>query len=608
MHLGDKERVVAIALFGLNPIDESGLSTIRDYLDNPGETEDETGLATIINAMCAVSQVSKMHPEGINNLLLGIFAHFENQNPTEQEIDEFIAKWVSNPGDREKLVKSSRARSESNNDPMNYTTLSMHTMLSIMGVHPLSAKPSDVRNAKEMMESRDPLWRGVDKTFRVITGILDVDTDTRHAIIADGLKNLEMFNDDQARLHFVKLRLAGNPACPELADYGQQVNQTQSQTAVKNLGGGKFSVDGLAGEQPNAASNELEKQEAATTAPITDEVAQQSKETLDQLGYGVYGTDTGGKSEHLQRAEKTLADANGLVDQLKADDFQQRAAQVEQTIAEQPKEAQANLDIWKRVMRTDPRYTKPIEGAGFIGTSINSEYMFMRATEVFGPIGTGWGYTIVEEKMFTGAPMSEAVFEGGKIVGNHILRDADGSILCEQNHSLQIEFWYVLNGKKGFLNAYGATPYIYKTKRGFMADSEVMKKSLTDAIKKSLSMLGFSADVFLGWHDLAEYREENATEFAIRNASDKAEDVTRLREELDEKLAKVAETISSAVTVNEAAKVHASIAREVETHRKAAEAKGDMEHAKYLAGRLRRLTTLKDERIATLSKSEENAQ
>lgn len=69
-------------------------------------------------------------------------------------------------------------------------------------------------------------------------------------------------------------------------------------------------------------------------------------------------------------------------------------------------------------------------------------------------------------------------------------------------------------------------------------DGEAKKKSLTDSIKKALSMLGFSADIFLGWFDSEEYKAENATEFAIRNASDKAEDVTRLREELDEKLAK----------------------------------------------------------------------
>lgn len=78
-------------------------------------------------------------------------------------------------------------------------------------------------------------------------------------------------------------------------------------------------------------------------------------------------------------------------------------------------------------------------------------------------------------------------------------------------------------------------------------------------------------------------------------------DHTRMREELDEHMTKVAETLKGAVTVNEASKVHASISREIEAHRKAADAKGDKEHAQYLSGRLRRLTTLKDERIAALS-------
>ncbi|CAI1876548.1 Uncharacterised protein [Serratia fonticola] len=141
-----------------------------------------------------------------------------------------------------------------------------------------------------------------------------------------------------------------------------------------------------------------------------------------------------------------------------------------------------------------------------------------------------------------------------------------------------------------------------------MSDGEAPKKLLTDATKKALSQLGFSADVFLGLYDDVNYREENDAEFALKNASEKAEGVTRLREELDEKLTKVAETISKAVTVNEANKVHASIAREVDAHRKAFEAKGDTEHAKYLAGRLRRLTPLKDERIKALSSSEEKTQ
>lgn len=49
-------------------------------------------------------------------------------------------------------------------------------------------------------------------------------------------------------------------------------------------------------------------------------------------------------------------------------------------------------------MRTDPRFTKDITGTGFDGTSVNAEYMIMRATELFGPLGSGWGFDIQEEK------------------------------------------------------------------------------------------------------------------------------------------------------------------------------------------------------------------
>lgn len=105
-------------------------------------------------------------------------------------------------------------------------------------------------------------------------------------------------------------------------------------------------------------------------------------------------------------------------------------------------------------------------------------------------------------------------------------------------------------------------------------------------------------------HDNPEYAVENAIEFQIKNASDRAEDTVRLRTELDEKLTKNAATLEKAVSVNEVNKVFGTIARELEVHRKNAEAKGDTEHAKYLSGRLRRLNQIKDERIAALNATE----
>jgi hypothetical protein len=622
-------KIAAVVMYGDTEIDNSQLSLVVDLL-NDDETPDDTGMRAVIDGLVAVEAVGAMHQAGIYNLITAIFDSAGDRMPSREEVNAFAQAWVDKPRERESIKLDANV---SNTDGIpDYNTLDMHVALSIMAVHPTNAKAADVKNAKEIIAARDSVWRAWDKTLRVIIGILNVDTDTRHAIISEGLKNLKLVNNDEERLHFVKTRLAGHPACAELASYGQQA---EKPVEVGNLGGGHFSIDGLIGDgeqqtekQSREAlaatfnerseklataldtSNEGEKAEVVQQqSQVTDATAQQAKQQLDQMGYAVYAAEPEHKSELLQRAEANATDAAELARQLKSDDFQQRATQVEQAIAEQPKEAQANLEIWKRVMRTDPRYTKPVDAEGFTGTSINGEYMFMRATEIFGPIGTGWGYEIYEDCMLPGAPMAENVFEGSKFVGKRMLRDADGTLITELNHSIGLRFWYEQEGKRKEVISFGATKYLYMTNAGKMkCDGEAKKKSLTDAIKKALSMLGFSADIFLGWFDSEEYKSENATEFAIRNASDKAEDVTRLRAELDEKLSKVADTISSAVTVNEANKVHGSIAREVETHRKAAEAKGDTEHAKYLAGRLRRLTTLKDERITALSASEEKAQ
>ena len=336
-----------------------------------------------------------------------------------------------------------------------------------------------------------------------------------------------------------------------------------AQPEVKKIAEGVFSVDNLMAEQPKSAataeppppSNEVEKVEV--------QAAQPAEPSFQSIGAALEN-DLAGKGD--------------------------------------------NMKIWRSVMRTDPRYTKDLAGAGFEGTSINAEYMVMRATEIFGPIGTGWGFEVMEDRMLPGAPMSEAIYEDKKFVGNRLLRDGDGTLITEKNHSIKIKFWYAIEGDiRGEVEAYGATKYLYKTKNGITCDGEAQKKSLTDAIKKALSLLGFSADVWLGLYDQAEYKQENATEFAIKNASEKAEDVTRLRNELDEKLTRVANTIEHAVSTNEAKKVFDTLAREVEVHRKAAEAKGDTEHAKYLSGRLRRLTQIKDQRIKTLTENQEQS-
>ncbi|WP_341259044.1 hypothetical protein [Morganella morganii] len=289
------------------------------------------------------------------------------------------------------------------------------------------------------------------------------------------------------------------------------------------------------------------------------------------------------------------------VEEPAADDFRSRAEVIAEVLADTD-----NLSIWKQVQRTDPRFTKPLEGAGFQGTSINSNYMFMRATEIFGPIGEGWGYEVVEEKFLDGKPLTEPVMENNKQVALRYLRDADGSLFCEQNHSIKIQFWYRSNdGKCCYFESYGATPYRYQTQYGIKVDSEVIKKSLTDAIKKALSMLGFSSDVFMGMHDNPEYLIKNKLEFEIKAASENAEDSVRIREELDEKFTRNTETMRTAVTQNELRGIASTLTREISAHLNSAKSRGDNEYAGYLSGRLRRLTEIEKECLTKLTEKQE---
>lgn len=599
-------RITAVVMYGDAEIDNSQLSMAVDFI-NDDETPDDTGMRAVIDGLVSVTAVGVMSPEAVSRLISALFQCAGEAMPSQADTTAFAQAWVDKPGERENLTLASTSTENTGGVP-DYNTLSMHTALSIMGVNPATAKATDVKNAKEIIASRDYAWRAWDKSLRVIVGILGVDTDTRHAIISEGLKNLGLVksDSDEKRLHFVKIRLAGHPACTELANYGQQTEKT---VEVENLGRGRFSIDGLFGsneqqQKPDTAtanaSNQGKKQEVAQSQ-VTDSTAQEAKQQLDQMGYSVYANAPEEKSSQLQQAEENADRAEALVNQLKADDFQQRAAQVEQTIAEQPAEDRDNLGIWNRVYKTDAKFTKAFSNNGG-GTSINGTYMVMQATKVFGPQGTGWGVEIIEERFDDGAPIMRSVKQQDGSFIQEIIPNGAGGYLSEVNHTAKIRLWYKHDGKTGEVFAYGCTPYVYKSKNGPISDGEAPKKSLTDATKKALSQLGFSADVFLGLYDDLTYRQENEAEFALKNASEKAEGVTRMREELDEKLAKVADTLKSAVTANEASKVHGSVAREIEAHRKAAEANGDdKEFAQYLAGHLRRLTALKDERIAALS-------
>ena len=51
-----------------------------------------------------------------------------------------------------------------------------------------------------------------------------------------------------------------------------------------------------------------------------------------------------------------------------------------------------NMLIWSQTCETDPQYTKSVpKGKGFSITAIDAQSQIMKATELFGPFGHGWG-------------------------------------------------------------------------------------------------------------------------------------------------------------------------------------------------------------------------
>lgn len=151
-----------------------------------------------------------------------------------------------------------------------------------------------------------------------------------------------------------------------------------------------------------------------------------------------------------------------------------------------------NLSIWNRLQRTDPRATKPFTRAGgFRGTQIDPTWRLHMMTEMFGPVGRGWGYeqlewTVVERMIF----------------------------IC-------VRVWYVdpETGEKCWTGPqWGGTEIVRISRDGKeRPDDECFKMSITDAVGKCLLQLGLAADVYLGQFDDSKYREESEAYWSARS-------------------------------------------------------------------------------------------
>jgi hypothetical protein len=149
-----------------------------------------------------------------------------------------------------------------------------------------------------------------------------------------------------------------------------------------------------------------------------------------------------------------------------------------------------NTDLWDSVCKTDPHATKAFSGkGGFKGTAISPMWLIRRATELWGPIGGAWGVRVVSQEVIDGAPLAEGGFE--------------------RLHCVLIDLYYPGGSVPGF----GQTMLVTRRKDGPYTDEDAPKKSLTDALTKALSWLGFAADVHMGLFDDVKYIQAMTREF-----------------------------------------------------------------------------------------------
>lgn len=142
-----------------------------------------------------------------------------------------------------------------------------------------------------------------------------------------------------------------------------------------------------------------------------------------------------------------------------------------------------NLELWHRIEKTNPNFTKNANVRGNKITSIAPQFQIMNVTSEFGVYGKTWGF----KKLDLDYALAETF---GLIVLNAVFFFPDGEF--EIKNSINI---WTDNAKTRI-------------------DSDFAKKIETDTLTKAISKLGFNADIFMGKFDDVKYLAEVTKEFS----------------------------------------------------------------------------------------------
>ena len=132
-----------------------------------------------------------------------------------------------------------------------------------------------------------------------------------------------------------------------------------------------------------------------------------------------------------------------------------------------------NMEIYNRCRAVPKEAQKTITGGRLSGfTDINAMWRIQKLTELFGPCGIGWKYTIDREWLEQGA-------------NNEIAAFMDISLYYKQG-----ETW------SEAIPGTGGSSFVSKERNGLYTSDECYKMALTDAISVAAKALGMGADIY----------------------------------------------------------------------------------------------------------------
>ena len=166
-----------------------------------------------------------------------------------------------------------------------------------------------------------------------------------------------------------------------------------------------------------------------------------------------------------------------------------------------------NLEIWNKLKQPPPTALKTINYGRLKGMSdINPMWRMEVMTEVFGPVGQGWKYTI--DKLWTeqghgGVVMAFAMVSVYFKSQNPHVEVVRKIAEAEDDAPIMISTHEWSDPVQGV----GGSTLIAAESRGMHNNDEAFKMAVTDALGTALKALGVASDIYAGKWDGSKYRD-----------------------------------------------------------------------------------------------------